>query len=424
MQVVLRARRVVAVGAGVALALVPAVAGHAAPAGATVLVSQTPDGTQGDKNSNSPAITPDGRFVAFGSNATNLVPGDTNGVYDLFVRDLKTGALDLISAAPDGSPADGGSYESRISADGRYVTFYSAATNLVAGDDNSVDDVFFHDRQTGKTTRLPAGPEGALFPDISANGRFVVYSTRSALAPGDLDVLDDIYLWDRTTGEASLLTGGNGVSFEPRISGNGRWVTFKSNATDLTGDPVDGNYQVFLYDRSTATNTLVSKSSAGEPGTGASASANLSDNGRYIAFTSTSGNLVPGDSNGETDIFLHDRANGRTTVVSAGPGGVPADGASYDPDVSADGRYVGFISFAQNLTGEALPSWDVHSYLHDRETGRNTAVSVPANGTGSGGGWSASVSSGGRFVAFESDGTDLVDGDDNGEGDVFVSQLY
>ncbi|GIE99951.1 PD40 domain-containing protein [Paractinoplanes rishiriensis] len=425
MQFMLPARRAVAIGAGTVLALAPAVAGHAAPAVSTVRVSQAADGAEPDSNSTDPAITPDGRYVLFGSNATNLIPGDTNGVRDLFVRDAATGELDLVTRGLNGAQSNGAAYNGRISDNGRFVAYWSAASNLAPDDTNGVDDIFVYDRQTASTTRLPGGLYEATFPDISGTGRYVAYSTRSALLPEDTDLFSDLYLWDRTTKAVTLLVdGGDGENSSPVMSSNGRWITFTSSSTNLTKDTVASGNNSYLLDRTTGTVTLVSKASDGTPASVGSYPQSISDNGRYIAFTSAATNLVAGDENGETDVFLHDRVTGRTVAASSTPDGATGDGASYDPDVSPDGRYVSYFSLSQNLTGEALPEWDIHTYLYDRVNGTNTVVSLPAEGAGSGGGWTSAVSSGGRFVAYESFGNGLVDGDTNDEMDIFVTQLY
>lgn len=419
MQKMLLARRLAAASTGVVAALVPAVAATAAPVVGATLVSQTAAGVQGDAGSNDPAITPDGRFVAFGTNATNLVPGDTNGVYDLFVRDLETGALDLVSAGLDGAPANAAAYQARISDDGRFVTFYSDASNLVAGDTNGATDVFVRDRQEGSTTRLPAGAQSSLFPDISGNGRYVVYTTLNQLVPEDTDQYTyEIYLWDRTTGEVELLTPGTIESSEAAISVDGRFVALTAELTGVYGV----RHNIYLLDRTTGDLTLAAKTADGTPAAEGSASPSVSDDGRYVSFGSKSGDLVPGDTNGTSDIFLRDLQTGVTTLVSAAPDGTAGNDPSYGTEISPDGRYVAYFSLASNLTDTPLPAWDAYAYLYDRETGTNTLVSTSPSGIGNA--WSASVAGDGKFVAYASEGAGLVDGDDNDQQDVFVTQLY
>jgi Tol biopolymer transport system component len=412
-------RRLMAASTGAVAALVPAAAAIAAPPVAAVLVSQTAQGVLGNAGSNSPAITPNGRFVAFGSNATNLVPGDTNGVYDLFVRDLETGALDLVSTGLDGAAANAASHQARISDDGRFVTFYSDATNLVADDTNGVTDVFVRDRQEGTTTRVPAGTNSSLFPDISGNGRYVVFTTLNQLLPEDTDQYTyEIYLWDRTNGEVELLTPGKTESSEAAISSDGRFVAMAAELTGVYG--VRNN--IYLLDRATGDLTPASTTADGTLAAEGAASPSVSDDGRYIAFGSKSGDLVPGDTNSDSDIFLHDMQTGVTTLVSGAPDGTAGDSSSFGTDISSDGRYVGYFSLAANLTASSLPAWDAYTYVYDRESGTNTLASISPSGIGNG--WSASLSDGGKFVAYESEGADLVDGDDNEQQDVFVTQLY
>jgi Tol biopolymer transport system component len=425
-----RRRRAAALSAlAIVAAVAPASAGNAADARVTTRVSIASQGTEADRNSLNPSISSDGRVIAFSSNATNLVPGDSNGLHDIFLHDMQARSTVLVSVGVDGTPADGASSSPRVSDNGRFVTYYSDASNLVADDANGATDVFVYDRQTRTNIRVPGGDAGGIFPDINSTGRYIAYSTDASLVPQDSNRFMDVYVYDRTTGQVSLIsrrpdgTAPVGTSFEPAISGNGRYVAYKSSASDVVEQDNPDDYDIFLYDRTENTTVLASAASDGTPASGPASAASLSGNGRFIAFVSSAGNLVPGDTNDDADVFLRDRVTGRTTVVSATPEGVPGNGFSTRPDVSPDGRYVGFWSTGTNLTGAEI-EFDVHTYLHDRQTRRNTLVSVPAGGTGSGGGWSAAVSDGGRFVAYDSFGTDLVPGDTNNEGDVFVTQLY
>lgn len=404
--------------------LVPSTA-HAAEPGTTTRVSVGVDGAQADSNSTNPSISNDGRYVAFGSNATNLVPGDTNGLHDIFVHDSATRTTELVTVGLNGEPANGMSLDQHLSGNGRFVAFYSDATNLVAGDTNGETDVFVYDRNTKRTVMAPGGADGGLFPVISDSGRYVVYATEAALVPEDGNLQIDLYLFDRVTGTASLVSktpsgrSPSGGSSLATISGNGRYIAYRSNATGIVPDRPEGSSWVYLYDRVADTTTLIA-SSSGEstinPGP-------ISANGRFITLTSNSDSVVAGDSNGEFDVFLYDRNTGRTTAVSTTPAGTTGDGMSLSPDISPDGRYVSFFSTAHNIV-DGIADPDMHVYLYDRRTGRNTVVSVPPGGKGNGGGFGSSLSIGGRFVAYESFGTDLVAGDTNDEMDVFVTQLY
>lgn len=399
-------RKILAPAIGLVAALVPSAALAATPPVDAVLVSQTADGGQGDSNSNSPAITPDGRFVVFGSNATNLVPGDTNGVYDLFVRDLQTGSLTLVSAGLDGAAANGASYEGRISDDGRFVAFYSGATNLVADDTDGVTDVFVRDLQEGTTTRVAPGAAQSLFPDISGNGRYVTFTTLNQLVTADTSAYtDDIYLWDRTTGEVELLTPGTTESINAAISADGRWVAMSAELTGTYG--IKNN--IYLLDRTTGDLSLISKAADGSPLAAGAHTPSVSDDGRFVSYGSNS------------QVYLADTETGTITLVSAAPDGTPANDFTFPGEISPDGRYVAYFATANNLTDTPLPAgYDAYTYLYDRESGTNALVSITPAGITNG--WSAAVSAGGEYVAYETD-NDVVEGDANGHGDVYRTQL-
>lgn len=395
--------------------LVPSIPAHAAEPGTTTTrVSVGADGVQADNNSTHPSISNDGRVVAFGSNARNLAAGDTNAFYDIYAHDMSSRTTVLVSVGAGGVAADAASSSPRISGNGRFVTFYSDATNLVAGDTNGEPDVFVHDLRTKKTVMAPGGTEGGLFPDISDSGRYVTYSTDSALVAEDTQAYMDVYLFDRVTGKVSLVSGappgqsGVGDAWDSYISGNGRFVAYKSRIGS-------GDNGIFLYDRvaGSTTQLLDTVSSLGP----------ISANGRFLTFSSDSSTLVDGDTNGDLDIFLLDRVTRKVTAVATTPAGVPGDGLSLGPDISSDGRYVSYWSTSTNLVAD-IADPGIHVYRYDRQTGRNTVVSIPPGGKGDGGGFEGAISSGGRFVAYESYGRELVADDTNDVMDVFVTQLY
>src|SRR5437870_4266363 len=235
----------------------------------TERVSVASDGTQGNGASDGAAISGDGRFVAFRSSASNLVPGDTNGTFDVFVHDRQTGETVRASVASDGAQGNGASNTPAISADGRFVAFTSSASNLVPGDTNSTDDVFVRDRQTRQTTRVSVASDGtqsnglSLYQSISADGRFVAFpSAATNLVPGDTNAKADTFVHDRMTGAtervsvASDGTQGNGDSGVPAISADGRFVAFESDATNLV--PVDTNSSRDVFVRATGTPTTTS----------------------------------------------------------------------------------------------------------------------------------------------------------------------
>ena len=352
---------------------------HDRQTGATERVSVATGGTEATGgDSYVPVISADGRFVAFYSTATNLVSGDTNGVADVFVHDRQTGTTERVSVATGGAQGNDQSYLPAISADGRFVAFESHANVLVGGDTNGAYDIFVRDRQTGTTERVSVATGGT---------------------------------------EA---TGGNSVA--PAISADGRFVAFESAATDLVGGDTNGKTDVFVHDRQTGTTERVSVATGGGQATGGnSAAAAVSADGRFVAFDSAATNLVGGDTNGTSDIFVHDRQTGTTERVSVATGGGQATGGNFNAAISADGRFVAFNSNASDLVGgDTNAASDV--FVRDRQTGTTERMSVATDGSQATGGDSTApaISADGRFVAFDSAATNLVAGDTNAVDDVFV----
>jgi hypothetical protein len=356
-------------------------------AGATYLISKSSAGVEGDTASYRPSFSSDGRYVAFHSYATNLVSGDTNGKEDVFVRDRQTGTTMLVSKDSAGVVGNDHSYVASISADGRYVAFVSVATNLVAGDSNGAEDVFVRDRQTGTTwlvSRNSAGVEGdagSSVPSISTDGRYVTFeSDATNLVAGDTNGKTDVFVRDRQTGTTTLVSKnsagveGNDHAYDPSISADGRYVAFWSPATNLVTGDTNAALDIFVRDRNTGTTWRVSKSSAGVEGDAGSTYSKISADGRYVTFNSEATNLVAGDTNGYADIFVRDRQTGTTTLVSKNSAGVQGEYASYSATISADGRYVVFQSVATNLvTGDTNGIRDI--FVRDRQTGTTYLVS-------------------------------------------------
>jgi Tol biopolymer transport system component len=440
-------RVVVALLLGVlAVALGRSAAGASASGAETRRVSLSSAGTEGDGNSYLPWISADGRFVAFTSFASNLVGGDTNGRSDAFVHDLSTGVTERVSVSSTGHQANGGSGSESISGDGRLVAFQSDASNLVGHDTNGAYDAFVRDLKTGKTRRVSlssAGQQGngnSYDPSISADGRFVAfYSHATNLIGHDTNRAYDIFvrnLKTHRTRRVSVSSGGrqgNDDSATPSISADGRYVAFTSLATNLIGHDTNRAYDIFVRDLKTHKTRRVSVSSSGRQGNGDAGSpyATISADGRFVAFVSYASNLVGGDTNGRygRDVFVRDRKTGKTRRVSVSSTGHQgnAGSGSYIPSISADGRFVAFDSDASNLVGgDTNREPDV--FVRDRKTGKTRRVSVSSAGHQATGGIGGnpihpSISADGRFVAFDSFASNLVDGDTNGlpgGEDVFV----
>jgi hypothetical protein len=348
----------------------------------TTRVSVDSTGTQANGESTVPTISANGRFVSFESVATNLVDDDTSVMNDIFVHDRKTGETTRVSVNSEGGEANGGSQVPAMSADGRSVVFISGATNLVAGDTNGFDDIFVHDRRTGVTTRVSvasAGNEtdsGSTSPAISANGRIVAFmSPATNLVPDDTNEVDNIFVHDRHTGlttRVSVNSEGiqaNSISDGPTLSANGRFVAFNSAATNLVPNDTNGTFDAFVHDRRTGETTRVNVASDGTEATSFSANNAISGDGRFVAFF-TAASLVPEDTNNDFDVFVQDRKTRTTARVNVNSAGGQANGHTIRlPSLTADGRTVAFCSEANNLVPDDT-NGALDIFVHERRRGR------------------------------------------------------
>jgi Tol biopolymer transport system component len=330
----------------------------------TRLVSVSATGTVGNNSSYYPSISADGRFVAFQSDASNLVANDTNASTDVFVYDRSTRKTRRVSVSSSGVQGNGGSVESSISPDGRFVAFTSNASNLVGKDINATSDVFVYDRSTRKTRRVSVSSRGAegndssYLPAVSGGGRFVAFTSNATnLVGGDTNDREDVFVYERSTRKtrrvsiSSAGAQGDGFSDIASVSRSGRFVAFYSAASNLVAKDTNANPDVFVHDRSTRKTRRVSVSSSGAQGNGSSYEASISADGRFVAFHSGSSNLVGNDTNATNDVFVHDRSTRKTRRVSVNSGGVQGNEYSEGPSISADGRFVAFYSYASNFVG-------------------------------------------------------------------------
>lgn len=403
--------------------------------GGTTRVSLDSAGTQATGGSSGqPSISEDGRFVAFTSFATNLVAADTNGFFDTFVHDRQTRSTLRVSLDSAGNQANDGCIQPSISDDGRFVAFASRASNLVTGDTNGATDVFVHDRQSGATTRVSVsstGVQGNDFsdsPSISRDGRFVAFTSNSSnLVADDTSGDFDVFVHDRLTATTTRVSvdssGGqaNRFSLNPSISGDGRFVAFLSFASNLVAGDSNGSADVFVHDRIDGTTTRTNLDSSGVEANGQSFQPTLSGDGRFVAFRSGASNLVASDTNGVDDIFVHDRQTGATTRVSLSSSGAEGDQSSSDPKLSGDGRFVTFTSGASNLVaGDSNGVADI--FLRDRLNGTTLRVNLSATGLQANAeSYEPAISADGLLVAFTSVASNLVAGDSNGLEDIFVT---
>jgi Tol biopolymer transport system component len=294
-------------------------------------VSDGRGGQQANGDRWGPAISADGRFVAFRSGASNLVAGDTRFTDDVFVRDRVAQLTRRISVGPGGQQANGDSWGPAISAHGRFVAFVSNASNLVAGDTNDTRDVFVRDRVAQLTRRISVGPGGQQ---------------------------------------------ANGESLDPAISADGRFVAFDSFATNLVAGDTNNAYDVFVRDRVAQLTRRISVGPGGQQANDHSFTPAISAHGRFVGFVSLASNLVAGDTNQWDDVFVRDRVAQLTRRVSVGPGGQQANSYSFGkPAISAHGRFVAFFSNATNLVpGDTNNAFDV--FVRDRVAQVTRRVSV------------------------------------------------
>ena len=402
------------------------------------LVSATSSGVQGNGDSGAFghfSLSADARFVAFDSVASNFFANDTNGQLDVFVRDLATGSLECVSLTPSGGAGAWGANTPSISADGRFVTFESLSSNLVANDTNNVTDVFVRDRQLGTTECVSVSTNGVLgnswsgWSSISADGRFIAFeSMASNLVAGDTNSHLDIFVRDRllsTTERMSVTSGGAQASsnnYYPVLSADGRVVAFESQSWDLIPNDTNSFADVFVHDRVSGLTELAALNSLGAQANFNSGDSGiaLSGDGRFVAFGTWATNLVPNDTNSESDVFLRDRLEGATSRASVDSTGAQADLQTSQPSLSADGRFVAFSGLASNLVaGDTNGVSDV--FVRDLLLGTTTRVNLAPGGVQANGSSGApTLSPDGRWVVFSSLASNLVANDNNLHTDVFL----
>ncbi len=400
----------------------------------TERVSISTLGVESDAASAFSSISSDGRYVAFHSDATNLVPGDTNGVGDVFVYDRTLDTIERVSVTSLGVEAsDGASGYPSLSSDGRYVTFDSQATDLVAGDTNGQGDVFVYDRTSDNLERVSVNNEGEEGDSVSTNtfispdGNYVTFFSQSSNFSEDYPLIaGDVFIYNRTadTIERALafrtrVEGDQTMSY-PSMSSDGVYVAFSSSATNLISSDTNVVDDIFIQNTTTGVIERVSVSSLGVEGDGSSYSPSISSDGRYVAFNSSAANLVAGDTNVYDDVFVYDRTLDTIERVSISTLGVEGEFGGFNPYISSDGRYVSFTSESSNLVPEDT-AYTSDIFVYDRTLDIMERVSVSSLGVEADNSSQYSpMSSDGRYVAFESVATNLVDGDTNARSDIFV----
>jgi Tol biopolymer transport system component len=417
-----------------ALALSNAASAQSAPGtnGETALISRDSFGFFPTESSLRPSLSRDGRYVAFESDAA-LLPIDLNGHKDIYVLDRQSNTLTLASRTSGGLNGNDDSFDAHISGDGRHVAFTTHATNLVALDGNANTDVLVKNLNTGVLSRVSTPTGGAAAANgassgatVSFDGRYVAFqSSADNLDPLALNGLVDVFVRDMQTGIVSCASrglfgvAGNGNSSAPSISDDGVWLAFQSGASNHAFGDSNGAQDVVVRNLVGGGITRVSVTSGGAASNDNSYSPSISADGRYVAFLSDASNFVA-DGNGTTDAFVHDRQADTTLLVSRATDGQTSDGASTHVAISGDGRSVAFV----NSAGDITPDGAAFMAVYVRNLDRNTShlVSRATGTSGQPNSWSSrpALAQSGGLVAFDSAATNLVPGDTNSESDVFL----
>lgn len=398
--------------------------------GQTRLVSRSSQATAANQSSHAPSISGDGRFIAFTSLATNLVSGDRNGVFDVFLRDLATGHTRRVSVASDGTEGDGMTQAPSLSQDGRRVAFASYASNFAPVGEGRHSRVFMHEVASAHTWQVSVASDGsdadwgAYSPSISADGRWVAFQSRASnLVPDDTNYRYDAFVHDVETGittRVSVGTGGHqadGHSFIPEISGDGRIVVFESLSGNLVpGEapetrPAHHRRSLFMHDRDTQETTRVAVLFSGhveaehdEFGHAVNA------DGSVIAYTRQH-RVQDWSGTWQTRNWVHvyDRVADTHEIVSIASNGELADSESWGPSIDAEGRYVSFTSLARNLDPDTQPRQQGQVFVHDRVTGTTRAAVLGHGGVSPNAGTSGGVlSADGSVIALHSTATNLL----------------
>ena len=389
-------------------------------------ISLASNGVESNGYSSGVSIADDGRYIIFSSDATNLVPNDTNNSTDIFIYDRTNQTVELINIAPNNTEADAPVSIGSISGNSRYITFASNASNLVANDTNQQRNIFVYDRVEKTTERISVASEGTqandlnLFNAISDDGRYVAFeSMASNLVANDTNGQRDIFIRDRvekTTERVNVASDGtqaNNHASLHSISDDGRYITYCSNASNLVANDTNKQSDVFVYDRVEKTTERISVASDGTQANGYSHFGSISGDGRYVAFESAANNLVANDTNNRTDIFVYDRVEKTTERVNVAIDNAGSNGDSYGASISDDGRYIAFLSEADNLVvDDTNERADIFVYDRvEQTTKRFDGNSFPT------------ISGNGEYVVFNSSLDNLVLDDTNQAGDVFLIDL-
>lgn len=390
--------------------------------------------SNGVSESNNASLSANGRWLLFKSQASNLVPDDTNGLADLFVRDAKTALIRRVNTSSTGAQANGECGDYALSANGRYVVFSSLASNLVPNDSNGVRDVFVKDLINDSTVRVSMNSDGkepatdnefeGMPASISADGRYVAFLTFARLLPRDTNIHNDVYVKDMLTGTLDLVsTAGdealaNFRNHQPAISATGRYVVFASQASNFVPEDTDIGTDIYIKDRVTRQIRLVSANAAGVRASESSIQPVVSADGRYVAFLSYARDLALPTNLANPDVYIKDMQTGAVERAQANAAGAIIGGATNSPAMTPDGRYVAFsLNYYTPATGVMT-----RLYVKDRSTGEPIRVDRTSGGAyqSAGAAITPALSADGRFVSFASNNSTVALFDYNSLQDVFV----
>lgn len=390
-------------------------------------------GQQGNGKSEKFSFSNDGRYAVFESTSSNLVSGDANGLSDVFLYDFQNSSMTRLSVGLSGAQANGPSFDAKISGDGNYAVFSSFANNLVSGDTNNTADVFRVTLSTGAITRISVNSNGTEGngasgePSISNDGNIITFTSLATnLVASDTNEVRDVFLRNVSSGTTTRVSvnssgiEGNHASYGSKISGDGAFVVFVSDAINLVTSDTNSCSDVFRRNLSSATTQLVSSSSNGTLGNSGSDSPDISENGQYIVFQSRANNLISSDTNGYIDVFMKDMSSGVTTLISQTNSGSQVKYDSARPSISGDGRFVVFESRSSGYV-----PWDSNGkmdvFIRDIQSELTTPFSTLSGDViGNGKSIGARISGNGSKIGFESLSTNFVTSDNNAQWDLFA----
>lgn len=390
------------------------------------------------------AVSDGGGMAVFSSTQTDLVSGDSNAAADIFLKNLTDGSIKRISVDATGAEGNALSHEATISKNGDYVVFHTDATNL-DGTTSTAGQVYFYDVAGDSLSKISvnsAGVEANAYSNglaISDDGRYIAfYSSATNLVDSDSDTvydddtngLDDVFLYDRTlskttrisTDSSGVQSTGGASNGAVAMSGDGVYVAFSSAATNLVGSDTNSQGDIFIKNTSDQSISRISVQTGGaEASGGGSLNPDITSDGRYVVFESSATDMVSGDTNSLSDIFRHDTTTNTTVRVSTDISASEASGGgSYSPTISDDGDYVAFYSSATNLVNGVTSG--THVYVKQISTGYIRIVDKPVGlETGDGSSTYAKISGDGQTIVFDSSSTNLVPADANAQGDVFMA---